>query len=350
MARRGENIYKRKDGRYEGRYVKEYTVSGKAIYGYIYSRNYNEVKTRLLKLKAEKKKLNNGSDILFDDWLKIWLSSQANLKPTTVQIYNSHIKNHISPHIGNMQIKKLNADTIQLFINKLELSPSTVKTIFSILNSALSAAAEKGYITDTHRKIRVPKKEKSIVKILSLNEQHLLEKVLLNDEDTGVLICLYTGLRIGELCALKWRDIDFENALLTVNGTQIRTKNGLEISSPKSRMSKREIPIPQFLLNKLKAMSKKSAFVISKNSKQYDLRTYRNHFKRLLKKANLPDIKFHSLRHTFATRALEVGMDYKTLSELLGHASVGITLDLYAHSLNEHKRKEMDKLSELYLK
>ena len=349
MARRGENIYKRKDGRYEGRYIKYYDISGKAIYGYVYSKSYAEVKELLTKYKISKP-TRQGKNILLTEWLKNWLQSQGTLKPTTKQIYQSHIDNYINPHLGKISLKNLNNDILQDFINNLSLSASTVKTIFSILKSALSSAEENGLITNIWNKVKVPKKEKSIVQVLTVNEQQKLESVLLSPIDIGIWICLYTGLRIGEVCALKWSDIKFETSTLTVNGTQARTSNGIEIIPPKSKSSKREIPIPEFLLNKLKELPQECEYVLSKNHKPVDIRTYRRHFKRLLAKADLPDIKYHSLRHTFSTRALEVGMDYKTLSEILGHSSVGITLDLYAHSLIEHKRNEMNKLGRIFRK
>ena len=199
-------------------------------------------------------------------------------------------------------------------------------------------------------KVKVPKREKSIVQVLTVNEQKSLESVLTSPFDTGIWICLYAGLRIGEVCALKWSDINFETSTLTVNGTQARTENGIEIITPKSKSSKREIPMPDLLMSKLRKLPQSCEYVLSKNSKSVDIRTYRRHFKKLLQKADLPDIKYHALRHTFSTRALEVGMDYKTLSEILGHSSVGITLDLYAHSLKEHKRNEMNKLSHIFYK
>lgn len=348
MARRGENIYKRKDGRYEGRYIKYYDMSGKAVYGYVYSKSYTEIKEKLTKCKTEKQSAYKSSNTLLCDWLEIWLMSQGVLKPTTKRVYKSHIENHINPQIGTIPLKKLNAEILQDFINKLELSASTVKTVFSTLKSALTEAEDKGFITNVWSKVKLPKKDISIVRVLSIAEQQRLEKTLLNTEDIGILICLYTGLRIGELCALKWKDINFELSLLTVNGTQARTEKGIEIISPKSKTSKREIPIPPFLLDKIRTIPRKGEFVVSKNGKHFDTRTYRRHFKKILRKAHLPDIKFHSLRHTFSTRALEVGMDYKTLSEILGHSSVAITLDLYAHSLKEHKKNQMCKLGDIY--
>lgn len=349
MARRGENIYKRKDGRYEGRYIKYYDISGTAVYGYVYSSSYSELKELLAKYKTEKPK-RQCNNTLLAEWIKRWIDSQPGLKPTTKQVYKSHINNYINPNLGKIPLKKLNGDILQGFVNNLNLSASTVKNIFSILKSALSSAEDNGLIFNIWNKVKVPKKDISIIKVLTVNEQKMLESVLLSPFDIGIWICLYTGLRIGEVCALKWTDINFETSALTVNGTQARTENGVEIISPKSKSSKREIPMPAILINKLKEISHECEYVLSKNNRAVDVRTYRRHFKKLLQKANLPDIKYHALRHTFSTRALEVGMDYKTLSEILGHSSVGITLDLYAHSLNEHKRTEMNKLSCIFNK
>ena len=348
MARRGENIYKRKDGRYEGRYIKYYDASGKAVYGYIYSKSYSEVKEKLAKQKNEKNQRKVSSSIKLGELMEVWFSEQMSLKPTTRRVYKSHIDNSIKPYLGNIPLKNLNCDMIQSFINSLSLSSTTVKTVFTILKSALEVGEEKGLIGNIWSRIKLPKNERRIAKVLSVNEQTKLENTLSCGVDTGILLSLYTGLRIGEVCALKWKDIDFDAGILTVNGTQVRTKNGVEIISPKSKTSKREIPVPSFLLEKLRSEPKKTEFVISKNLKQMDIRTYRRYFKKVLEKSEIPDIKYHSLRHTFATRALEVGIDYKTLSEILGHASVGITLDLYAHSLKEHKIKEMSKMNEIY--
>lgn len=347
MGRRGENIYKRKDGRYEGRYIKYYDLAGKAVYGYVYARGYSQIKEKLAKYKT-KKPSKQGKNTPLSEWLKSWIRSQGTLKPTTKQIYKSHINNYINPNLGKIPLKKLNGDILQGFVNDLDLSASTVKSIFSILKSSLCAAESNGLILNIWDKVKLPKKEKSIVQILTANEQKRLESVLTSPFDIGIWICLYAGLRIGEVCALKWEDINFETSTLIVNGTQARIGNGVEIITPKSRSSKREIPIPVILMGKLKDITPTCEYVLSKNRKPADIRTYRRYFKKLLQQSELPDIKYHALRHTFSTRALEVGMDYKTLSEILGHSSVGITLDLYAHSLNEHKRNEMNKLGRIF--
>ncbi len=347
MARRGENIYKRKDGRYEGRYIKRYDVNGKAIYGYIYDRSYSLIKEKLNKCKAEKPSKPTGSDTLLSDWLTAWIESETAIKDSTKQVYKRHIINHIIPKIGKVQLKKLCSDTIQRFVDGLCLSSSTVKLVFNVLESGLKCAEEKGFITNIWSKVKLPRQVKAEVTILTAKEQYRLESTLSEKNDIGILICLYTGLRIGELCALRWQDIDFENAVMHINGTQSRADGTLKITTPKSKASIRTIPIPDCLLNRLLQHKNNSDFVLSNNGNMVDIRTYRRRFKRLLKLVELPDIKFHALRHTFASRALEVGMDYKTLSEILGHASVSITMDLYVHALDEHKRAQMNKLNDI---
>ena len=348
MARRGENIYKRKDGRYEGRYIKDYDLSGKAVYGYIYSKSYGEVKEKLLKCKTEKKENIRDNKMTLGEWIGLWEREHKTVKISTLNIYKSHIRNHIIPRLGSISLKKINAETIQNFVNGISLSGASSRSILSTLKVILKGAEERGLVEENWKKVRLPAKKKAFVRVLSLKEQQALEKTLREDQDIGILICLYTGLRIGEVCALRWRDIDFENATLCVNGTQVRTEKGLEIIPPKSNSSRREIPIPAFLLEKLKKSRNKGAFVLSLQEKPVDVRSYRRHFKRKIKEAGLCEIKYHSLRHTFATRALEVGMDYRTLSEILGHASVSITLDIYGHSLKEHKISEMKKIAELF--
>ena len=348
MARRGENIYKRKDGRYEGRYIKTYDINGKAVYGSVYSRNYADIKEKLAKCKSVNPPKPSGSGALLSDWLAVWIESDNDIKETTKLLYKRNIHNHIIPKIGKIQLKRLSEDILQSFVSSLKLAPSTVKLIFTVLKSALMCAEDKGLITNIWSKVKLPKKINSDVTILTQHEQSRLEGALCEKNDIGILICLYTGLRIGELCALKWSDIDFENSVMHIKGTQSRIDGELKITSPKSKASCRVIPIPDFLMEKLKEHKNYSEFVLSHNGGSVEARAYRRRLKDLLKSADLPDIKFHALRHTFASRALEVGMDYKTLSEILGHASVSITMDLYVHSLDEHKKNQMNKLNQIF--
>lgn len=347
MARRGENIYKRADGRYEGRYIKSYNINGKAVYGYVYARSYAEVKDKLVKCKLNTPPKPSGSATLLSEWLNLWIET-AEVKESTRQLYRRHIQNHIEAQIGKKPLKKLSAEVLQAFVSDLKFAPSTVRLIFTILKSALMCAEDKGYITNIWSKIKLPKQIKSEVQILTPQEQRQLENLLSEENDIGILICLYMGLRIGELCALKWSDVDFSNKIIHIRGTQSRIDGKLKITEPKSKASKRTIPIPDILIDKLRAHKNNSDFVLSNKGGMVEVRAYRRRFKALLKAADLPDIKFHALRHTFSSRALEVGMDYKTLSEILGHASVAITMDLYVHSLDEHKKNQMNKLNEIY--
>lgn len=347
MARRGLNIYKRKDGRYEGRYIKTHDATGKALYGYVYAKSYADVREKLAKCSSSKLKNRSYSDMHLSEWLAIWVENN-NWKQSTKELYRRHIINHINPKLGKLPLKKINTEIIQNFIFSLQLAPATVRLIYTVLKTALKSAEEKGYVKDIWLKVKLPQKAKAEVMVLTPQEQRKLERALSDSNDIGILICLYMGLRIGEICALKWNDIDLKNQVIQIKGTQIRMNGELKITAPKSRASERTIPIPNILLGPLKSHKRDGEYVLSHNGEMVEVRTYRRRFKKLLQIADLPDIKFHALRHTFSTRALEVGMDYKTLSEILGHASVAITMDLYVHSLDEHKKRQINKLNQIF--
>lgn len=349
MARRGENIYKRKDGRYEGRYIKDYGEKGEALYGYVYAKTYREVRVALASMRASCVQLE-GFTLTLGEWLADWPGKSAALKESTLLLYKRHIEGTIIPRIGGIKMRALTADTVQQFIDSLPFAPATVRLVFTVLRQALCDARDRGLCKDVCAKVKLPQKSAEKVEILTPAQQQKLEASLSEGNDIGILLCLYTGLRIGELCALRWEDIDFEKSLLSVKGTLVRHDGKLKITSPKSLASTRTIPVPDFIMERLRLTPRGGEYVLS-NSKggPVDVRCYRRRFKRILADAGLPDIKFHALRHTFSSRALEVGMDYKTLSEVLGHASVATTMDLYVHSLDEYKRSQMDKLREIYV-
>ena len=199
------------------------------------------------------------------------------------------------------------------------------------------------------------KPEKKEIEILSKLEQTKLESHILsklNIRKLCVLLTLYTGLRIGEVCGLKWKDIDFENRCLYVRRTIQRVKcndgnkkSKLIESTPKSKSSIRKVPIPAFIIELLKGFyTNDEDFILSRSTKLYDPRLLESSFSRLIKKVGIKKIKYHALRHTFATRSIEAGVDIKTLSELLGHSSVDITLKTYVHTSDELKKKSIDKL------
>lgn len=364
MARKGENIYKRKDGRYEGRYIKSYDLQGKPHWGSVYGRTYAQTKEKLAEKKFESIKGRQfvSSDVQLKNWIDKWISEQSHIKQTTKMMYYSHLKNHIESNIGSIQLKKLNADILQRFVDSESnrYSPKTVHAVFSMLKLSLKSAKEKGYVQNIYSDITLPKVKRKILRVLSKQEQKQLEKTISesdNQYDLGILLCLYTGIRIGELCALKWENIDLKNATITILHTAERVLNDdktnkaktkIFIDDPKSDTSIRIIPIPKFLVGILKRYKRNDGYILRDNGVYTDSRNISRRFKKLLQEAGLPDFNYHILRHTFATRALELGMDIKTLSEILGHANVTITLNLYAHSLPEHKKKQMDKFNTLY--
>lgn len=362
MARHGENIYKRKDGRWEGRYIKEYDENGKGINGYIYGKTYKEAKEKLTFAKANVKKLSKtiSSDITVSDWFEQWLKSLKRIKKSTFTIYSSNVNKHIKTYFSKKKLKTLTTDTIQGFVDNLtlSLSPKTVRSVFSVLRLGLDAAYEKNLIEDVYSKIKLPKVKRKEVKVFSKQEQKKIEQYIENSDnpnDIGILICFYTGIRVGELCALEYKNIDLKRGVISIIQTLYRVKNDngksktiLNISTPKSESSVRDIPLPMFLITKLQAVQNGSGFVIHRKGKFVEPNVYVRRYKEILNILDIPYRKFHSTRHTFATRALEIGMDIKTLSEILGHSSPTVTLNLYSHSLPEHKRKEMERLGDLY--
>ena len=301
----------------------------------------------------------------YAEWLDIWLENyiKPSVKVRTYERYALIIDKHISTDVGKCEISELSALVLQNFITKLlesgncktgnGLSANSVNAIISVLQSSLQTAHLIGVANEyTANKIKRPKLIERPVECFSLKEQKQIEQAVLNskkDKLFGILLCLYSGLRIGELIALRWSDIDFTKGLLTVSKSCHDSKNGLIIDEPKTATSRRVIPLPKQLLPILKSIKKKSdsPFMVSANGKPVSVRSYQRSFELLLKRLNIPHKGFHSLRHTFATRALECGMDVKTLSEILGHKNPTVTLNRYAHSLIEHKADMMNRLGKL---
>ena len=356
MSRKGENIYKRRDKRWEGRYITSYNSEGKAIYKSIYGKTYTEVKLKMRNYtEADKVK---PISVSFCAWTENYLLEQNNrLKTGTYKVYERYIKNHIKPFFGTMLLRKMSREIVQSFVNSLsDLAPSTVKGIFSFIREALKQANKEQYIAPVWLDIELPKNKRNEVEVFTREEQSHIENALNieeNPNDIGILICLYTGLRIGEVCGLKWKDIDFKNGDMyvsrTVQRVTIEGKSILRELPPKSETSHRKIPIPTCLLAKLKIVRKlsQSAYVLNTNYHMMDTRTFQNQYKRILERAGVRYANAHTLRHTFSVRALELGFDIKTLSEILGHADATITLRTYAHSLDEHKRNSMAKFAQI---
>lgn len=353
MPKTGSNIYKRKDGRWEGRYSKGRSDNGKIVYGYVYAKTCATVKKRLSTASSESPKQKSTQTRLADiseQWLSV---ISLKVKPSTLSEYVSMVRLHILPLLGNTDIGKISTIMISDFAqNKLEngrlnsvgsLSPKTVRDILSVLKGILDFALKEKLI-EKPVAITYPKQQQESMRVLSTSEQTALKETLLANltiHNVGILLCLYTGLRIGEVCALTRGDFSpsFDKVSVRQSVRRIKShvgesKTKLIIDSPKSKSSIRDIPIPQFLAPILMDFNFDGTrfFLSTSGSPLIEPRTMQNHFKCIIKTAGIPDANFHSLRHTFATRCIEAGVDVKSLSEMLGHASVNITLNRYVHS------------------
>lgn len=365
MSRRGENIYKRADGRYEGRYLIGKSPEGKRKYGYIYGKKYAVVKERLTAKKAQyannKKNEENTCPILFRTWIYQWERSAhfVGLKLSTQQKYLQMLEKHILPYWEDKRMDELEDENIRAFMACLaskELSGSMIRDIMRLLRELLKDAVKmKVLMQMPDFSSDILMKRKSETKVLSKEEQKRLQECA-EEKDLAALLSLYTGLRLGEICALKWKDIDWYYQTLTVERTVQRltveggaAKTNLVVSTPKSQASFRTVPLPHFLiraLEKRRLTVNPEAYIMGNDVRPGDPRTIQARFQRLLKRACIPPMHFHSLRHTFTTRLLELGIDIKTVSSLLGHSTVKITMEIYAHSQMDTKRSAVHLLEE----
>ncbi|MDD4492765.1 MAG: tyrosine-type recombinase/integrase [Eubacteriales bacterium] len=375
MPRRGENIHKRKDNRWEGRFIRGYDSLGKAKYGSVYGKTYFEVKKKLNEVSEQlsKNALPQGDhEISFREVLFLWLqSNRIKLKDQTYAKYQFLADTHLIPTIGSTKIRKVDSCIINRFLEQKSkngridgkggLSSSYIQTLSFIIQSVIEYAVAEGYRPPLSGSITKPAKKRKSFDVLSITEQekllHYVSIGELNDKKLGILLSLYTGMRIGEVCGLMWSDIDFTSNVIHICHTVERIKNldagpddnktKLVLGDAKTYSSDRLIPIPSALANSLELYRKRNTgkFVIQGNSYEYtDPRTFQYVFHHYLEECNLRSINYHALRHTFATRCIEVGVDIKSLSEILGHATVNITLNTYVHSSMDLKRLQLDKL------
>jgi len=357
MARRGENIYKRKDGRWEGRYKCGFDKTGRTKYRSVYAKTYSEVKTKLLDLKKSQEHFQPSGHLTVENLFTEWLSAvRLKVKESTYANYCMKIEKHLLPAFGKVYYEKLHSRMIHSFMEqKLStgLSAKYVSDIVVVFKSmAKYMSREYGYQNPLANVI-LPKKEKKEMRMLSDSEQKTMcSKAMreINSTNLGFLLSYYVGLRVGEICGLRWDDIDFEKRILTVNRTVQRItekSNGkstrLYIGSPKSKSSARSIPLPSFMVTLLQEYRKDDSFyLLSGTQAPVEPRTMQYRFASFLKRAELPSINYHALRHMFATNCVKLGFDAKTLSELLGHSSVETTLNRYVHSSMERKAACME--------
>ncbi len=299
----------------------------------------------------------------YKDWLNEWLDYyvQPRTKQRTFEKYSKQINKHILPILGEYNMDDLTAVTLQKFVAALidkGLSANTVNGVITLLKTSLQRAVSVGVARRQYSDFIVrPKTREKQVECFSKDEQKKIERYVFDKNKPkllGIVFCLYTGLRIGELLALTWDDVDLQKGIICVskschdsweNGGYVKV-----IDEPKTESSMRIISFPKQLLSRLKELKKltKNGYVIGgEHVHGTQVRSYQKTFETLLKKLKIPHKGFHSLRHTFATRALECGMDVKTLSEILGHKNPMVTLKRYAHSMLEHKAEMMNRVGKL---
>ncbi|MCH5324195.1 MAG: site-specific integrase [Eubacterium sp.] len=351
MSKKGTNIYKRKDGRWEARYIKSVESDGSKKYGSVYGHSYREARDKQLYFMHNLHLSVQQTHITLTELTREWLSSIVfSVKKSTYQKYESLIRNHIEQvPIGQMQVRFITSKTINDFaVKRLDkLSVKTVNDILVIMSLALSYAEEiYNIIKPKIRYLKTPTKE---TRVLSISEQQQLETYLLQDMDIckfGVLLALYTGIRVGELCALQWSDMKATEIVISKTLHRIKDRTGtiLETTEPKTKSSNRIIPIPTFFIPIVEQFRSYGSVLKLSNGNIVEPRLMQHKFEKYIKECGLPKTNFHALRHTFATRCVESGFDIKSLSEILGHTDVRTTLNKYVHSSYEQKQKNMELL------
>ncbi len=362
MAKKRANgegsIRKRKDGRWEGRYTAGHdSETGKPIYRNVLGRTQSEVKEKLKTAIKATQSLDSSKtgQYTLGQWMDVWYENYAKIKvrPSSHQTYKGYIENHIKPNMGDIPLEKLTTLDLQRLyktllsrgrVDRLEskgqpkgLSPKTVRNIHQILSAALKLAQEQRIIlTNPAEGCALPKVEHREMKTLPVEQ---LQSFLREAKDSGVFELYYlelaTGLRRGELLGLKWEDIDLEHGDLRVR-RQIARIDGRVVEAPlKTRNAYRTLPLAEDTVSILEEQKKKvgsSPWVFpSATGGPISPDSVLHMLHRVLKRAGLPEVRFHDLRHTFATLALQNGVDIKTVSGMLGHFSAGFTLDTYAH-------------------
>lgn len=369
MAKRGENIYKRHDGRWEGRYKVGRKPDGSLQYRSVYGKSYREVKEILILRKASAYRNPPKCILSVKDLMDAWLSLRAiEIKESSYSQYEGIIRCHILPFFDGVRIDCLTPELFASFIRTLQksgradgnegrLSEKTIDSILRVFRSAIKFAYKRyGVNLDSLLEIKAPTPKQKHIEVLGESECEIIAKSVFSNPDikgVAYLLALFYGLRIGEVCGLKWSDINYEEKTLTINRTAMRLpKSGhteLTVQTPKTENSNRTIPITVDMAKLLMGLQKDTpndVFILSgKNNRPFEPRSLQSNFQVFLKKQGLPKHTFHSLRHTFATRVIEKGYDPKAVSEILGHTNVKTTLELYVHPSMSHKREIVEAAS-----
>ena len=372
MGRHGENIRKRSDGRWEARYMAYDEEKGVKVCRSVYGHTYEEAKEKRAAasmLPAVLAQMGNAleqgidalKDIDFETAAREWMATvKAAHKLSTFEKYRFIYHSYLEKAFGGMMIRQVTEKTVRDSLASCgAASESLQKSIYGVLNGILRYTAGQYHMMLPEIKRPPVEAHRKEAGTFTKSEQTKLLSVLCANMDRfrlAVLMCLFTGLRLGELCALKWSDIDFKNKTLNVRRTVQRlyvenaaTKTALVETAPKSGNSKREIPLQDTIAGLLTDYQNGKEYVFG-GDKPLDPRTMQNQYKKILKEACVSYKNFHTLRHTYATNCIEGGTDIKSLSEMLGHSSVKITLNYYVHPSMDTKRRYADSLCEFYIR
>ena len=376
MARQGENIYQRKNGKWEGKYIKD-RVNGRIRYGYISGSSYDDVlqkkQTAAKAYEDSVKQESGGGDrLLFSNVASEWMKEKESyLKQSTICRYRNNLNLHLLPAYGDRLVTDITRDDVDAFVTRLcasdgnngkGLSGNTARSVVSVLKTVVEYARDYRRVPVANLNGIFIKNQGRPIRVFSRNEQKMIEDYLhenmdLDNDLIGIMLCLYTGIRLGELCALRWEDVLLDEGELYIHATMLRIqtpdhpdhRTKVITTMPKSGSSMRRIPLPPNLYKLLSEMKgPDGTYFLTRHENLFiEPRIMESHFKAVIDAVGIADANFHALRHTFATRCIELGFDVKSLSEILGHSSVRLTMDRYVHPTRETKQKNMDKLAQL---
>ena len=352
------NIYLKKDGRYESRIPNGKKADGKKAFLYVLTRTKEQCVERV-KAICQRNQPQGYCCLtmreLFSEWYR---SIQHHVKESTAANYSMKAEKHILPAFSKKIVSKITADDVYEFINtkkKANFSPRYIADIVILMKTIFKYAVRTYKICNPMDGIVLPKRKSPEIQMLDDGEQKKLTQYIAthqNRSTMGTALSMSTGLRIGELCPLQWKDIDLEKRIISVTKTMQRIqcpnatkKTKLIITDPKSESSRRQIPIPECMMSfLLKFKGKPNEYILTGTEKPIEPRAMQYRFQTILKNAKLPSVHFHALRHIFASNCIKLGFDVKALSELLGHSSVEITLNRYVHSSFDQKREYMKRV------
>lgn len=366
MPRKGLNIYKRKDGRWEGRILRG-TKEGKRQYTSVYGHSYREAKEKLLEVTADCRKEMPKCGLSVSQVMEQWLKDkQHTWKESTYACYRGIVNLHITGNIGQIPAREFNDIQFHGFLRDihcksgLSAAPAYIHNIgAAIIQAFRYMSREYHYNLPSLTNMKMIRTGRNLVLPSESEMGQLRDYLYLHEQDStciGILLAYHTGIRLGELCALKWGDIDFEKGMLTINRNMQRVKNfqqsesktNICIQTPKTVTSSRSIPLPDRLVEFLHQNRRdgKNYVIQGKNREWAEARTVQYRFSAILKNCGITHFKFHTLRHYFATTCIQRGFDVKSLSEILGHSTVQTTMNLYVHSSMAQKRKLMNQIFE----